>query len=73
MTGKHPPGTLLLASSPCPFCGTPAQEWEEESKLALNPWFRCGCRNEDCMVQPKTGRCDTKEDARQSWCERKSS
>lgn len=38
MTGKHAPGTLLLASSKCPFCGSRLDVRRETASSGVKGW-----------------------------------
>lgn len=69
MNAKHcPPGTLLLASSKCPFCGKMPQSINYGGKISPR-WFT-RCLNIKCAVRPCTQGFKTKEEAEAAWCRR---
>ena len=39
-----------MALAPCPWCGCAPDEWE----ASWTNMPRIGCRNPDCLVQPRT-------------------
>lgn len=48
---------------PCPFCGSEPEETHSNDK----DYFYVGCANEDCLVQPETGLCESGEGAHKAW------
>lgn len=41
-----PPGTLLLASRPCPFCGSPFEIYRKTARSGIKGWtVACTGRN----------------------------
>lgn len=64
------PGTLLLASSPCPFCGTPARLLADTASSGVKGWtVCCPAENKVCPIHPRIWRQD-KAEAIRIWCER---
>ena len=62
------PGTLLMASSPCPWCGKlPVSE-----EGLISGWVvRCSSTvPRECSVRPSVWR-PTREQAEEAWCKRR--
>ena len=47
----------------CPFCGVRAYA----HKIAGTNFYDAHCGNEDCGVQPRTVRCESREKAIKMW------
>ena len=54
------------ALEPCPFCGQPAEAWQDNCDYA-------GCVNEKCEMKPYAGPYASPEDAATVWNTRPSS
>ena len=64
-----PPGTLLLASSRCPWCAS-VPRVSGPTDTDKNRFWLVLCPNKECPVQPYAAG-DSEAEAVGKWCERK--